>query len=334
MQRIKTTPAAAASNPILTRPEDAWTLVGPSVRAAAESLRHAHPRCRIVAVDRFGDVDTRAVSDDWFRPGESGIVEGRSVRVGGIPSLTDSSHLDVVHGDDPPAPLVRSWCDAVGLGYPEFRNRPPMDHWDDWIYRRHDTSGGTGVFKAAGLEPHRVGPGEWRRVIEGEPVGITFGINPTGLQIVGVTRSLVRDHGRRPYCYAGSVHDPNIESAVQRWSDPMQRLARLVHDWREPMGCFGMDAIWTGEDLLILEINRRYTASMELHERRLGWCALTGAAAPVRDGGSSKRILYADVDSRFELQRWRLNHPGDSIHDYPPDGTLVAAGDPVCTLLQ
>ncbi len=101
-------------------------------------------------------------------------------------------------------------------------------------------------------------------------------------------------------------------------------------------GAFGIDAIWDGRDLWVLEVNPRPTASLELFGPGTFALHVRGARGQVLDGRlpvpceKVKLVLFADRDIRAPaLDFW----PAGLVRDIPHPGELIRRGQPVCTLV-
>ena len=143
-----------------------------------------------------------------------------------------------------------------------------------------------------------------------------------------------------------------------------RRLRRSFRAWEaywprefELRGLFGVDAILQGERIYPLEVNPRYTASVEILERCYGYPAIELHIAGCSGVGvqpfrpqrgrpkgwtptiAGKSIVYATADSIVpaEFSEWAgdQNRGRDwpQIADIPPPGTTIPAGRPICTVL-
>jgi methenyltetrahydromethanopterin cyclohydrolase len=101
-------------------------------------------------------------------------------------------------------------------------------------------------------------------------------------------------------------------------------------------GAFGVDAIWDGRDLWVLEVNPRPTASLELFGPGTFSLHLRGARGERLDGplpapcAKVKLVLFADRDIRAPALDW---WPAGLVRDIPHPGELIRRGQPVCTLV-
>ncbi|NIP86783.1 MAG: hypothetical protein GTO03_14965, partial [Planctomycetales bacterium] len=115
---------------------------------------------------------------------------------------------------------------------------------------------------------------------------------------------------------------------------------------------FGVDAILQGPTLWPLEVNPRYTASVEVLERARGWLAMSlhveacqharlPAAAPhssTLPRSCGKAILYARrnvaLGGRFEelVAQWNQAADWPTLTDIPPPGSVIGARRPICSI--
>jgi predicted ATP-grasp superfamily ATP-dependent carboligase len=135
----------------------------------------------------------------------------------------------------------------------------------------------------------------------------------------------------------------------------------------ELIGLFGVDMIFDGEQMWVIEVNPRYTASMEVVERASGVHAVEAHSRACRglgiselragrSAGPSTRIGVGDDPARGDppvfgkailfakrevviSQRFgeaalgeALRLPWPSLADVSPPGTLIEAGRPILTM--
>ncbi len=160
----------------------------------------------------------------------------------------------------------------------------------------------------------------------------------------------------KPYAYAGST-GPLPLSTDQRRS--WEQIGQVIHREFGLRGVFGVDAIETpaGDPgkpgrLVVLEINPRFTASMELLDHGGGVpvveqhvAACSGQPLPGEspaDGQqptvAGKAILYAERDLCWNAElRLRMidgaQAAGAWLADLPTEGACIGAGQPVVTCL-
>lgn len=154
-----------------------------------------------------------------------------------------------------------------------------------------------------------------------------------------------------PFLYSGSIFPSPIPRSAHR---ELIRLGTLLTEEAPLEGLFGIDFLWSEETLWLLEVNPRYTASVELDEFATGQPHLADHCACFTEGSRlpdpspspskhsrysflAKQILYAPVSLQIETfpsspanreTPWSL----PQIADLPIPRTEIAAGDPICTL--
>jgi predicted ATP-grasp superfamily ATP-dependent carboligase len=162
--------------------------------------------------------------------------------------------------------------------------------------------------------------------------------------VLGVTRQLVGDpaFGARGFRYCGSLLASRSEPLFGRQAELLERAATLAGAVTRAFGLRGVNGIdFIARDGVPypIEVNPRYSASMELVERatrasvfELHVEACAGrlpavARPPVRIHG--KAIVYAVADLV-------VGHPetwtGAPIADIPHPGERIGRGHPICTV--
>src|SRR5262249_21655359 len=129
-------------------------------------------------------------------------------------------------------------------------------------------------------------------------------------------------------------------------------LGRVIADTFSLRGLFGIDFILRDSVAWPVEVNPRYTASVEVVERATGIHALGSHAAVFEpsfaspkvlncsEGIRGKAILFAEKELTFPqagpwstslLAKWNLRY-GPDFADIPAPGTRVKVGQPVLTV--
>ena len=155
-----------------------------------------------------------------------------------------------------------------------------------------------------------------------------------------------------PFTFAGCIGPISLDDSQRKhWVQTGRALAKSLG----LRGLFGIDAIWSrarGARPTVLEINPRFTASMELYDRALvvssahvtamslHMSAFLAAIHPrpaATRGCVGKFIIYAECDTRLPvgaLQTLREAIPvGAQMADIPRLPQTIAAGHPVTTVI-
>jgi predicted ATP-grasp superfamily ATP-dependent carboligase len=167
---------------------------------------------------------------------------------------------------------------------------------------------------------------------------------------LGLTRLLVgeRAFGADRFRYCGNIlacgRDPQFprEPALLAWA---VALAATVTQTFGLVGVNGIDFVAHAGRPYPLEVNPRYTASMELVERAYGLSifdihvrACAGAlpafelfrARAADHEAVGKAIVYARHDTTAGDTRGWLRD--DTVRDIPPPGERIVRGHPICTV--
>ena len=347
-----------------TRP-DRVVLVGASVRAAVDSIRRVDPEVTIVAVDAFGDLQTLRHANTWIDAGRAeqltsildplaATIPSAVLRVGGgvgpaierlRRAMIDRPSMGsiVSLAEDPSPETLRRWVDAAGLAMPPMATDPP--NVAGWIVKSPGGSGGIGIRQhdpnTASTAPirasRRCGDTYYQQRVPGEPVGVVYSVVNRQPRLIGLTKNLTIPIGEEPFRYAGSVGPIDADGYDLQALD---RLANRATQEIAPMRCFNIDVVIDGSKIWVLEINARYSASMEIFERlqnrSMLWHEPGSAPEPMLGGDRqmSKRVLYADRDTVFQAAETNRRYAKADVTDTPRDGTVVPAGHPMCTIIE
>jgi predicted ATP-grasp superfamily ATP-dependent carboligase len=251
--------------------------------------------------------------------------------------------------------FLRASARIAGLPAPEchwFFRRPPRNK--RWLVKPRWGVGGGGIHfwtgaDAADRQSLLVYVQEF---IEGESQSAVFFGDGDRAWLLGVTRQLVGERflHAAPFHYCGSVGPLAPEPSQQK---ALELLGRALASRCDLRGLFGVDGIVRDGAFHPVELNPRYTASMEVLEyaaglRPLSWhrCAFDPKAkdpAPPRVvaevGCVGKAVLFAARNLVFpEDGPWKavLRSPPaltelPAFADIPYPGTHIRSGRPVLT---
>jgi predicted ATP-grasp superfamily ATP-dependent carboligase len=325
---------------------------------------------RSAAVDMFADTDLAACcSVRRVREYPRGIVAATREFAAGpwMYSGALENHPDVLEQlqrERPllgnPAAIVRSVRDPWALGpalrergllYPQVRRIGEAAYRADGLRKPLRSAGGTGVRRqsaaerSADLEDTHY----WQEHIRGRSFGAVFVGASQQARLLGVTRQLVgcRWAGAVEYQYSGSVGPLALEPSLRR---ELVHLGNGLANRFNLVGVFGVDCIVNAQGLWTIEVNPRYTASVEILERALSVPAITCHLAACREGllpesappGEGviwgKAIVYAPqrafIAHTFTEHAKRLNahRRWPLIADIPATGTEIECGRPITTV--
>jgi uncharacterized protein len=353
--------------------DDAGNLIlfGASTRAAAFSALRAglRPWC----ADLFADADLQARCPAMRLPGVypeafldwiGAELSGPWMYTGGLenrPYLVERMvRRRPLWGNDCPVLLkardsgiVRGAAVAAGLPAPAvkdfFRRRPA----GRWLVKPIWGLGDPIHFWTAADAGDRPSPLVYlQEFIEGESQSALFCPDGGSAHLLGVTRQLVGEEWVHagPFRYCGSI-GPLRPDMIQRQA--LERFGSLLARKCGLRGLFGVDGIARDGTFWPVEVNPRYTASVEVLEYALGLSAMSWhraafvpssprPTAPSNTMGPcvGKAVYFARDDLKFpDDGPWNdvLRAPPNlfvlpAFADIPHPGTAIQAGWPVLTL--
>lgn len=345
-------------------------ILGASTRAAAHSALRAGliPHC----ADLFADRDlaalcsARAVPRTEYPHGLARFAEEAPsspwLYTGALENYPDlieriararplwGNHAEVLRGVRDPL-TVQTKLRAAGVPVPRARLDPqglPRD--GSWLVKPLASAGGQGIHPLeAGFAASARAVYYQERIAGPSFSAIFVGYRNTSV-LIGASRQWTGRPGA-PYAYVGSIGPWPISQTVVDRLDALGRA--MVRTWGV-LGLFGVDFILRDGVPWPVEINPRYTASVEVLELSLGRALLAehrrafevpnGSPAglvepdvPHRGRCVGKLVVFAPCQCTFPDEiawssaSWRP-FAVPTIADVPSPGTFFDAGDPVLTV--
>jgi len=358
-------------------PREAVIALAASARALAGSCTRA--RFLPFAIDRFADADLVASGVESRRVPPGSWPDGVLAELERLPALpivwggAFESHLELLAAISRRRPLlgtplhgvarakdpfvVAEVLRAAGVATPAVRADEPGAR-DGWLSKPLRGSGGGGIRAAVEVAPssdrflqarasglaasavfvaHReesrvTSPAETRRGARALLVGVTR-------QLVGVGWLAAP-----AFSYCGTVAPlalaRSTREQVQRAGDALARELGLV-------GVFGIDFLLDGDRAVIIEVNPRYTAAVEIVERVLGVAIVDLHVRASRDEpvamtlpdahhAAAKAVVFASPDARFvppsDAASRELARRYAWLADTPLNDQAIAAGEPAFTI--
>ena len=270
----------------------------------------------------------------WFY---TGALENRPELVDAI----SSRHRLIGH----PGSVLRAIRDPValsrsirqaGMVAPEVRLDPrglPTD--GSWLRKPIASAGGRGIRPWFGGTPTTRSPACYQERVE----GLAMASIHVGSRLMGVTRQLV-GHDARPFAYRGSIAPWPVSPEVR---DRIEHLGRSIATSFGLEGVFGVDLILKDGIPWPVEVNPRYSASVEALEWATGRSILAEhfrgfgidlePVGRVGPGFVGKAILFASVPCRWP-EKISPSAPDrlPDVADIPSPNTRFRAGEPVATV--
>jgi predicted ATP-grasp superfamily ATP-dependent carboligase len=348
-------------------PESGRRLLVAGVTARPLAASAVRAGWTVTAADAFGDLDLRACADVIVPRGETGGFDPPAATAATRGVLADAvaytsnfeNHPAAVAAlargrrllGNPPA-VLRRVRDPIGLmrtlrrlGFetPLSLAAPPRGgRRQRWLLKPRRSGGGHGTTTWRPGRPiarHQY----LQERIAGAPGSIIFLTDGRHSLVLGLSRQLVgrRAFGASGFRYCGSLTGAGLFPAEEGLRRRAEAMAAAVARTYGLVGLNGIDFIARGGVPWPIEVNPRYSASMELLERGAGLplFALHADAcdgrlpdAPVRPLRTvhGKAVVFARRDVRTgDTRRW-LRNP--AMADIPHPGQRIARGRPICTV--
>jgi uncharacterized protein len=311
----------------------------------------------VIALDRFGDVDLRAVASGATADSNDALVRlAEGIDADGVvygagfenrPDLVSRLARGRELLGTPPEllPAVRdpravgTAARAAGARAPEIRSgdETPSDRRRGvWLRKPMRGGGGRGVRRWAG---GRLAPSEiLQRRVDGLSCSAVAIAGGRRVAVLGLTEQL---HRRPGFGWMGNVTPPRLPDAeLAELDGRLRAVCDEVAGRFGVRGAFGVDAVWDGRHAWVLEVNPRPPASLELfgsgrfdaHVRGARGVTLPNAEAPSATRCEKvKLVLFADRTVRAPDPGW---WPAGLVRDIPRPGETIKRGAPVCTLIS
>ena len=350
-------------------------ILGLSVRAMVESA--VNSGYRVIALDAFGDMDTKALAKAYslsrefhvsYSP-EALLKASRDFSFDGIAYTANLENhpeiLDRISQDHPiigntasSVRSVRSWielfADLRDAGFPVPQTviaseSGRIDFDRRWLVKPLLSGGGHGIHflqgKSLSGNNHLL-----QGFIPGKPCSACFLADGQHCIVLGISEQLVgmRQFRSQGFRYCGSVLPlPELLNTEKgrEICEQVRGIAEFLTQRYGLLGLNGMDFILSGDQVYTIEVNPRYSASMELIEKAYHLplfhlhteAALHGTLPEFRlkdhlhkNAFWGKAILFAhQITNELDTQSWASR----GIRDIPLPGEKLHKGNPICTML-
>ncbi|MEX3966837.1 ATP-grasp domain-containing protein [Paraburkholderia sp. EG286B] len=275
----------------VTKP--AIVVAGLSARMLAESAQRAG--WRAIALDLFGDSDTRRASEHWQPVGDPAALMLDPVRtraaleharrlsgvMGWIAGSGFEACPELLHTGIERLPLfgnARHAYDAVrfpehffalleknGIAFPETRMDRPRDT-SGWLRKDARGTGGWHIRLADAPDaPARDDRADvyYQRLCAGHSMSALFLADGHRAAVLGISEQIVTPHGAHPFAWRGAIGPapvpPTLAAQVHHAVQSIVAASGLA-------GLNSLDFLSDGERCIVLEVNARPPATMALYD--------------------------------------------------------------------
>lgn len=324
----------------------------------------------VLALDLFGDRDTRRAATHWRCIGDpaalridaqallAALDEARAQgAVGWIAGSGFDGRAELLHAGGQRLPLIGNDAatvarvrdpaaffaalDEAGIAHPPVRRDWPADS-DGWLLKDAAGSGGTHIVAAGRSSLRALTTSTYlQRERPGLPMSATFVADGRDAVVLGCNEQIVRAGQGWRFLYRGVIGPVPVPDEVL--APATQAVATLAATFGL-RGLGSLDFLLDGDRLEVLELNPRPPASVVLYPR-------VGEAGPVeahlracRDGALPRvarrvatvlgsEIVFARGPLRlFDHHLAWLAAQAD-VHDVPAGPWTWSAGEPICSIV-
>lgn len=223
--------------------------------------------------------------------------------------------------------------DLLDITYPTTSFTRPRDD-SAWLQKTISSCGGLGVVKLKQDTPSS-SVHYWQREQTGVPISALVLADGIKHLQIGINQQIMSSLEGLPYVYSGAIANVELSKVIQ---EKISTYTSLLVKYFKLKGLFSLDMIWHNEEIYVLEINPRISASYELYERLNSMHNLVDAHIRVCEGDAlcefeiraglvGQQIVYAQQDSEVSETAWPT-----WLSDRPNVGDCIAKGEPLCSV--
>ncbi len=218
---------------------------------------------------------------------------------------------------------------SADIPFPCTQFAPPT-HRDHWLCKPQHGCGGQNINYLQDSSPnHNV---YWQRYHPGTPASVLFLTNGQDALILGFNSQWCQPSASQPFLFSGIMNSLDLPTEqrqlVTQWVTQLT-VAFNLH------GLNSLDFIWDGQACLVLEINPRPPASMQLYAPTLlklhieACQGLLPQQVPQVKQNQAYQIIYAPTDLKIPSE---FIWPAACV-DLPQNSAKISAGQPICSMI-
>ena len=363
-------PAPVSSENIRTmnKKNEEFLIVAASCRAMVRSVSQAGYRCR--GIDLFADWDAQQICEVQQVSSFEAAVRAATNLPDRLRTLIGAGVENAVAGREDPfcgrpvyAPLGQTLVNlsdpffvAGELQAANFPTLPISRHCPAtgaWMEKPIHAGGGQGVRRIDSAAFSAIPKPDAKQVyyqqyVPGVVCGASFVAAQGTCELMGVCRQIPSTSTTHPFLYSGSYGPFALNPEIER---QVCGMARVLADACNLQGWFGIDFIEREGEAWLLELNPRYTASMEILERiskqslfdyhlnAFEPLSPIGFSLPRAKALLGKQYVYWESEDPVVVQtdaHRQLVQLGKSaerfVTDIPWPGTAIETAMPICTV--
>jgi predicted ATP-grasp superfamily ATP-dependent carboligase len=329
-------------------------IVANSGRMLAQAAKSAG--LKPLVIDKFADLDTQYYAEDFYRIptlsiqhlelavnhfiehyGITYVVYGSGFEC--YPESLCYLNSQLTIAGNSPATFIKlhnkpdffSILDQLDICHPETVFTAPADA-DNWLVKPMQGQGGVNITRyhkntASELSVY------WQKYQQGTLHSVLFLADGQNLQIIGFnTQWSIKLSETEEFIFSGIINDSSLlnkqKLRVTGWLKKIIPVFMLK-------GLNSLDFIQTGNESYVLEINPRFSASMQLYNANLLIRHINASQGELawycfwQHSYTAYQIVYAERDVIIPDDfKWPKGYM-----DLPESGSLIRAGQPICSII-
>ena len=220
-------------------------------------------------------------------------------------------------------------CDNLGVPFPKVIMQRPVSV-DGWLQKTIGGSGGAHIKTTLKTACNDIAGVYFQRHQEGLAISCLFLADENGVQVIGFNEQWPGSRTFELFRYGGAVNNADISMlAKTRLSDYVSKLANSL----QLRGLNSCDAICNGDEVFVLEVNPRLSASLDLYPSEQGdlmAAHITGQPIVSKscETSTAHQVVYARQDMTIKPAIiWPV-----WVKDKPEVGERFTNGMPICTV--
>ena len=225
-------------------------------------------------------------------------------------------------------------CDVLNMSHPETLFEKPINTLG-WLQKKIGASGGEHIKSILPLDLHSTTQIYYQKKQLGTPISCLFLADGINALILGFNEQWCSPTVLSPYRFGGAVSHTDLNENTQNI------LASFIQSVTQKLGLKGLnscDYLMQDNEVFVLEINPRLSASLGLYQAKRGNLFAAHVAAclgqlkewPIVDKTSrAMQIVYAKqiakVPTEMDWPEW--------VCDIPQPGSAIPAGAPICSVI-
>lgn len=229
-------------------------------------------------------------------------------------------------------------CDSLSVPHPPIKIKRPL-HSHGWIQKEIGGSGGGHIQQFYDIEDAEKDNVYYQQFQTGRSISCLFLASDNAVQVIGFSEQWLAEQSVAPFSYGGAVSHAKISEQVK------VRLTEYVGKLSQSLGLLGLnscDAICDGDNVYVLEINPRLSATIDLYAHESHDLLAMHVAAcqhdldvnlmqlnKKRETSHAHQVIYAKQDVSVKSD---MNWP-TWVCDIPRAGSYFMMGSPLCTVV-